>query len=231
MCDTCGCVGAVKVIEINSSVREKNQQHADENRKYFKEHDIFSLNLVSSPGSGKTSLLVAAATELKKHYKIAVIEGDQQTVLDAIRIDAVGVPVIQINTGKGCHLDAHGVGHAALDLNLFDGSVLIIENVGNLVCPSAFDLGEAHKVVFLSVTEGTDKPLKYPEMFHVSNLMIINKMDLLPYVDFDVDKCIEYAQMINPDIDIILASAKTGDGLDDLFQWIAKKRKDFLKKV
>jgi hydrogenase nickel incorporation protein HypB len=152
-----------------------------------------------------------------------VIEGDQQTSFDADRIRATGVPAIQINTGKGCHLDAHMVGHALQQLPPLDRGLLLIENVGNLVCPAAFDLGEAHKVAILSVTEGEDKPLKYPDMFHAASLMILNKIDLLPHLRFDVEKCIEYARRVNPGIEVILLSAQSGEGMEEWMAWIRRE--------
>lgn len=176
------------------------------------EQGILALNLVSSPGSGKTELLVKTIELLRQELPIAVIEGDQQTANDAERIRAAGVKAMQVNTGKGCHLDAHMVGHALQDLQPEQGSMLFIENVGNLVCPAAFDLGEAHKVAILSVTEGEDKPVKYPDMFIASELMIVNKIDLLPYLDFDVGQCIAYARQVNPGIKVLQLSAKTGAG-------------------
>jgi hydrogenase nickel incorporation protein HypB len=157
---------------------------------------------------------------LKDQAKVAVVEGDQQTSFDADRIRATGAPAIQVNTGKGCHLDAHMVGHALDSLNLPDDSLLMIENVGNLVCPAAFDLGEAHKVVILSVTEGEDKPLKYPDMFHAADLMILNKIDLLPYLNFDVAKCVEYAQRVNPRLRVMQVSATSGAGMDAWLEWL-----------
>lgn len=176
------------------------------------EQGILALNLVSSPGSGKTELLVKTIELLRQELPIAVIEGDQQTANDAERIRAAGVKAMQVNTGKGCHLDVHMVGHALQDLQPEQGSMLFIENVGNLVCPAAFDLGEAHKVAILSVTEGEDKPVKYPDMFIASELMIVNKIDLLPYLDFDVGQCIAYARQVNPGIKVLQLSAKTGAG-------------------
>ena len=161
---------------------------------------------------------------MKDQLNLAVIEGDQQTANDAERIRETGVRALQINTGKGCHLDGHMIGHALETLKPDDGSVLFIENVGNLVCPASFDLGEAHKVAILSVTEGEDKPLKYPDMFHAADLMLLNKIDLLPYLDFDVDKCIEYAQRVNPGIKIIQVSASSGEGMDLWYQWIMATR-------
>ncbi|MCB1863707.1 MAG: hydrogenase nickel incorporation protein HypB, partial [Gammaproteobacteria bacterium] len=192
-------------------------------RRYLTDHGIFMLNLVSSPGSGKTTLLIETINTmnaLQQSPSIAVIEGDQQTDQDALRIRATGVPAVQINTGKGCHLDAHMVGHAMEKLDLQDNSVLFVENVGNLVCPAGFDLGEAHKVVILSVTEGEDKPLKYPDMFHAADLMLLNKCDLLPYLSFDVGRAIEYAQRVNPALKIIQISAIRGDGMQNWIDWI-----------
>lgn len=209
-----------RMVQIEEDILGKNNAYADANRRYFSEHGILALNLVSSPGSGKTTLLTRTVDDLKSDLSLAVIEGDQQTANDAERIRATGVNALQINTGKGCHLDAHMVGHALDSLKPEDGSVLFIENVGNLVCPAAFDLGEAHKVAILSVTEGEDKPIKYPDMFHAADLMILNKTDLLPYVDFDVDKCIDYARRVNPGIKVLQLSATRGEGLDTWYQWI-----------
>jgi hydrogenase nickel incorporation protein HypB len=160
---------------------------------------------------------------LQTRFPIAVIEGDQQTSRDADRIRATGAPAIQINTGKGCHLDAHMVGHALRQLPLATGGLLFIENVGNLVCPAAFDLGEANKVVVLSVTEGEDKPLKYPDMFAAADLMLLNKTDLLPHLEFDVGACLEAALRVNPQMQILAVSAKTGEGLGALYAWIAAR--------
>ena len=167
-------------------------------------------------------MLVETIKVLKDRFPIAVIEGDQQTERDADRIRATGVPALQINTGRACHLDAHGTGHAVMELGVKDYSLLAIENVGNLVCPSSFDLGEAHKVVVLSVTEGDDKPIKYPDMFHAADLMIINKTDLLPYVDFDEARCIQYARQVNPDIQIIQLSATKGDNFSAWTDWLVE---------
>jgi hydrogenase nickel incorporation protein HypB len=207
-------------ISIEQDILAKNNHYAQLNREHFREHNIFSLNLVSSPGSGKTSLLTKTIELLKHELIINVIEGDQQTSFDADKIRATGVNALQINTGRGCHLDAHAIAHAIEHLNVESNSVLFIENVGNLVCPSAFDLGEAHKVVILSVTEGEDKPLKYPDMFNASDIMLLNKIDLLPYLDFDVAQCIAYARRVNPKIKVLQVSAKTGEGLDVWLQWL-----------
>lgn len=211
---------AERLVQVEQDILSKNNRFADQNRTFFRRHNIFTLNLVSSPGAGKTTLLVETIKALQGRLPIAVIEGDQQTEHDADRIRATGAPAIQINTGKACHLDAHGIGHAVMDLDLQDNSLLAIENVGNLVCPSSFDLGEAHKVVVLSVTEGDDKPIKYPDMFHAADLMVINKIDLLPYVDFDTDRCIQFAQQVNPDIQVIQISTTKGDNFSDWTRWI-----------
>jgi len=205
---------------VEEDLLAKNNALAAENRSLFQQRGVFTLNLVSSPGSGKTTLLVETIRRLQSELKLAVIEGDQQTSFDADRIRAAGAPAIQINTGKGCHLDAHMVGHAAERLGVEPGSVLLIENVGNLVCPASFDLGEAHKVVILSVTEGEDKPFKYPDMFAASDLMLVNKIDLLPYVQFDVEKCIYNALSVNPKLQVIRLSATTGENMDAWVSWI-----------
>lgn len=212
-----------RTIRIERDILSKNDAFAAANRTWLGAAGVLALNFVSSPGSGKTSLLVRMIAGLKERFSIAVIEGDQQTSNDADRIRATGAPAIQINTGKGCHLDAHMVGHALHHLPATMGGLLFIENVGNLVCPAAFDLGEAHKVVVLSVTEGEDKPLKYPDMFAAADLMLLNKIDLLPHVDFDVKACIEAAQRVNPNIQTILVSARTGEGLQAFYDWIAAR--------
>ena len=208
------------MVQIEEDILGKNNQYAAANRRWFAEQGILALNLLSSPGSGKTMLLTRTIEALKDELKLSVIEGDQQTAMDAERIRETGVKALQINTGKGCHLDAHMVGHALETLKPEQGSVLFIENVGNLVCPAAFDLGEAHKVVILSVTEGEDKPIKYPDMFHASGLMLLNKIDLLPYVAFDVEKCIQYARRVNPGIKVLQVSATTGEGMASWYQWL-----------
>ncbi|HNQ03157.1 MAG TPA: hydrogenase nickel incorporation protein HypB [Thiobacillaceae bacterium] len=209
-----------RMIRIEQDILGKNNAYAAGNRKHFAEHGIFAVNLVSSPGSGKTTLLVKSIEMLQDKARVAVVEGDQQTSNDADRIRATGAPAIQVNTGKGCHLDAHMVGHALEHLNLADDSLLMIENVGNLVCPAAFDLGEAHKVVILSVTEGEDKPLKYPDMFHAADLMILNKVDLLPYLSFDVGKCVDYARRVNPRLQVMQVSATSGQGMEEWLGWL-----------
>jgi len=213
-------VSAERMVRIEQDILSKNDAFARDNRRAFAARRLFALNLVSSPGSGKTSLLVKAIEALKDRMKVYVIEGDQQTSSDAERIRAAGAPAIQINTGKGCHLDAHMVGHALETLDPSDGSALFIENVGNLVCPAAFDLGEARRVVVLSVTEGEDKPLKYPDMFATADLMLLNKADLLPHLDFDVGKCLANALRINPNLQTLTVSAKTGEGVEAFAAWI-----------
>jgi hydrogenase nickel incorporation protein HypB len=210
------------MVRIEQDILGKNNEFAAHNRRYFADRGIFALNLVSSPGSGKTTLLCRTVDGLKGRLRVAVIEGDQQTSRDADRIRATGARAVQINTGKGCHLDAHMVGHAAERLEPENDSVLMIENVGNLVCPSSFDLGEAHKVVILAVTEGEDKPLKYPDMFAASDIMLLNKTDLLPYTSFNVPLCIEYARRINSNIRVILTSAVSGEGMQEWLSWIAE---------
>jgi len=245
MCTTCGCghadggdvtfdgahghvhahdhadnAASTRLIRLEADLLAKNAGFAEANRRLFADHGVFVVNLVSSPGSGKTSLLARTAGELRHRLPLAVIEGDQQTSHDADRMRAAGVPAVQINTGRICHLDAHMVGHAVERLHLPRGGVLFIENVGNLVCPADFDLGEHHKVVLVSVTEGEDKPLKYPNMFAAADLMIVNKTDLLPHVEFDVGRCVAYARRIKPDLAAIELSATTGQGLAPWYAWL-----------
>jgi hydrogenase nickel incorporation protein HypB len=209
-----------RIIRIERDILSKNDAYARDNRALFAGMGVLALNFVSSPGSGKTALLVRAINDLKEKFAVAVVEGDQQTSNDAERIRATGAPAIQINTGKGCHLDAHMVGHALERLELRTGGVLFIENVGNLVCPAAFDLGEAHKIVVLSVTEVVDKPLKYPDMFAAADLMLLNKADLLPHLAFDVDTCLSNALSVNPHLQTLVVSAATGEGMAALYAWI-----------
>lgn len=242
MCTTCGCgkssetaISAKKhhhahiaetpvprMIQLKADLLAKNKAIAETNRDYFKNHGIKTLNLVSSPGSGKTTLLTETLQRLGPSH-CAVIEGDQQTSNDAQRIRATGTRAIQINTGKCCHLDAHMVAKAINELDLEQSSLLFIENVGNLICPASFDLGEADKVVVVSVTEGDDKPLKYPDIFAGSSLMLINKVDLLPYVDFDPEACIKNARRINPAITPLLISATTGEGMPQWLNWLGER--------
>ncbi len=207
-------------LQIERDILAQNDAYAADNRRRLAERGVFALNVVSSPGAGKTTLLVETIRRLAGELPVTVIEGDQQTSFDADRIRATGARAVQINTGKGCHLDAHQVGHALERLAPPDDSVLFIENVGNLVCPAAFDLGEAHKVVVLSVTEGEDKPLKYPDMFAASDLMLLAKIDLAPHVNFDRKRAIEYARRVRPGIEVIEVSATRGDGMDAWLRWI-----------
>ena len=209
-----------RMVQIEQDILSKNNAYATANRRVFDEHGIFALNLVSSPGSGKTTLLVKTIELLKDKLTISVVEGDQQTSNDAERIRATGVPALQINTGKGCHLDGHMVGHAMARLQPADESLFLIENVGNLVCPAAFDLGEHHKVAILSVTEGEDKPLKYPDMFAAADVMLLNKCDLLPYLEYDADEAEANARRVNPNLTIFRVSASSGDGLSAWVNWI-----------
>lgn len=236
MCATCGCDShshqhdhdhshshSKTIVEVEKDVLYENNMLAQRNRGYFEAKNILALNLVSSPGSGKTSLLERTLTDLKEQFTCYVIEGDQQTSRDADRIHATGTKVAQINTGKGCHLDAHMVLHAVQGMKPTENSILFIENVGNLVCPAMFDLGEKERVVIISVTEGDDKPIKYPDMFHTSTLCIINKTDLLPYVPFSMDKCREYARQVNPNLQFIEVSCTNGEGLPAWYQWLKEK--------
>ena len=217
------------VIEVEQDILQHNDLMASRNRGYFDAKDLFVINLVSSPGSGKTSILERTLKDLKETVSFAVIEGDQQTLQDANRIDALHVPVIQINTGKGCHLESDMVYDAVKQLNPKDGSVLMIENVGNLVCPSMFDLGERNRVVIISTTEGEDKPLKYPDMFLSSDICMINKTDLLPYLTFDIEKLRAYALQINPKLVFFEVSATTGQGMEQWYDWI-REQKSAIKK-
>ena len=208
-----------RLIEIETSILSKNDAYAAANRAALASAGILAVNLVSSPGSGKTTLL-CRTIEALGDMPLGVIEGDQQTQNDADRIRATGAPAVQVNTGKGCHLDGHMVGHAMDHLDLAPGSVLFIENVGNLVCPAAFDLGEDGKVAILSVTEGEDKPLKYPDMFTAARLAILNKIDLAPYCDVDLDLYESNLRRVNPDIEILRVSARTGEGMQGWIDWL-----------
>ena len=241
MCTTCGCGQADLTLDgrphvhdaprpgrrrvsLEQNLLARNDALAAANRQRLAEQGILALNLVSSPGSGKTTLLEQTILMLRGRLPVSVIEGDQQTSADADRIRATGAPALQINTGKGCHLDAHMVGHALDHLDPAAGSVVMIENVGNLVCPAAFDLGEACKVVILSVTEGEDKPLKYPDMFAAAGLMLLSKVDLLPHLRFDAEQCIAYDRRIRPDLQVLRVSAQTGEGLEAWIGWIEARR-------
>ena len=215
-------MSAERIVAIEEDILARNDAFAARNRELFRDRGIFALNFVSSPGSGKTTLLVRTIDALKASYPVAVVEGDQQTSLDADRIRATGAAAVQVNTGKGCHLDAQMVGEALAALDPADDGLVLIENVGNLVCPAAFDLGEAHKVVVLSVTEGDDKPEKYPDMFRAADLMIVNKVDLLPYVQFDVAAAVARARRIRPGLPVLEVSATTGAGFADWLAWIER---------
>ena len=245
-------ISPARAIRLETDILAENARLAQINRRHFDDHSVIALNLLSSPGSGKTTLLCATIAALRGRRApphVAVIEGDQQTSLDADRIRATGAPAIQVNTGRGCHLDAamvatafarlhdheaaHAPAHAAqsahrhhhhhLEPAARAGSLLFIENVGNLVCPALWDLGEHAKVVVLSVTEGDDKPLKYPDMFAAASLMLINKIDLLPHVDFDVSRCVAAARRVNPHIEVLQLSATTGTGLDAWIGWLDER--------
>ena len=209
-----------RLVEIERDILSRNDLDATVNRQRLSARGVLALNLMSSPGAGKTTLLVETVRALAGELAVGVVEGDQETSNDADRIRACGVPAVQINTGRGCHLDAHMVGHALDELPLETGGVVFIENVGNLVCPASFDLGEAGKVVILSVTEGDDKPLKYPDMFAAADLMLLNKTDLLPHVDFDPERSLELARRVNPDIAEMRLSARSGEGMAAWLDWV-----------
>jgi len=248
MCETCGCqqankqlgaqhshehkeshshspeqgTGGRKVVQIEQDVLSLNAQYAHNNRQRLQQ--LLTLNLISSPGAGKTTLLVKTLSDLSGQLGLAVLEGDLQTDNDARRIGETGAPVYQINTGNSCHLDAHGVGHGLDHLDFSEGGVLFIENVGNLVCPTSFDLGEDHKVVLLSVTEGDDKPEKYPPAFQNASLVLLTKIDLLPYVDFDLDRCRTLVRALNPKAVVLSLSARTGEGMGEWYAWLKEQQ-------
>ena len=209
-----------RTVQVEQDLLVRNNSLAERNRGWFEAKGILALNLVSSPGSGKTTLLERTIADLKDEMNLAVVEGDQQTLNDAERIAATGAPVLQVNTGHGCHLDAEMIRRASRELDLDNGSVLMIENVGNLVCPALFDLGEAAKVVIISTTEGADKPQKYPTMFAAADVCLINKTDLLPYVDFDIDACEAHARTVNPKLSFMRVSATTGEGMTEWYDWL-----------
>ena len=207
-------------VVLEQDILHKNNLLAERNRGFFEARNIRAINMVSSPGSGKTTLLEKTITDMKGDIPFYIVEGDQQTMNDAKRIEATGAPVVQVNTGSGCHLDASMVNRAVKELDIAENSILVIENVGNLVCPAMFDLGEAYRVVVISVTEGDDKPIKYPDMFRTSDICIINKTDLLPYVDFDVEKAKDYALRVNHHLKFFELSAKSGEGMDAWYEWL-----------
>jgi len=209
-----------ETVSLEQKVLAKNDLIAERNRQWLAERRILALNITSSPGAGKTTLLERTIRELGVSRPVAVIEGDQETLLDAERIRAAGARAVQVNTGAGCHLDADMVHRAISALDPAPESLLFIENVGNLVCPALFDLGEHSKAVVISVTEGVDKPLKYPHMFAASTLVLVNKIDLLPYVDFDLETCTDYIRSINPAAEILPTSATQGDGLEAWYDWV-----------
>jgi hydrogenase nickel incorporation protein HypB len=214
---------ATTLVELQTRVLAKNDALAARNRAWFAGREILAVNLVSSPGAGKTTLLERTIHDLRGQHGIGVLEGDQATTLDGDRIRAAGAPVVQVNTGTGCHLEADMVTRGLGELRPPARTIVMIENVGNLVCPAMFDLGERAKVVILSVTEGEDKPLKYPHMFRAASLMLINKIDLLPHVDFDVARVTASAREVNPAISILCLSARTGEGMEQWYDWLRRE--------
>ena len=208
------------VVTVERKILKKNDEIARENRKIFNDHALFTINMLSSPGSGKTTLLEKTLSRLPAEVKCAVIEGDVQTDNDARRIEKFNIPVVQIVTNGGCHLEAKLIQDALDNFDLLSVNLLIIENVGNLVCPANYDLGEDKKVVLVSTTEGDDKPLKYPPMFRVSDVLVINKIDLLPYVDFSLEQVRKNALQINPDLEIFEISCRTGEGIQNWMNWL-----------
>jgi hydrogenase nickel incorporation protein HypB len=220
MCGTCGCDTDTRTVVLQQKVLAKNDHLADHNRAGLAARGVTMVNLMSSPGAGKTTLIEKTAGVLAGHPQLCVIEGDQETALDADRITAAGCAVVQINTGTGCHLDAEMVAKALAELDPPEGSVVLVENVGNLVCPALFDLGEASRIVLASVTEGSDKPMKYPHMFRQADLVLVSKLDLLPYVDFDLERYTADVRAISPDARLMALSAKTGEGMEQWTDWL-----------
>ncbi|ERN43771.1 hydrogenase accessory protein hypb [Prescottella equi NBRC 101255 = C 7] len=215
-----------ETLTLEQKILAKNDRLAEDNRAWLTDRRIAAINIMSSPGSGKTTLLERTVRELRPSVPVSVIEGDQETLLDADRIRSTGCRVVQVNTGSGCHLDSEMVRDALDALGPAEDSLVFVENVGNLVCPALFDLGEQGKVVLISVTEGDDKPLKYPHIFVVADLVIVNKIDLLPYVDFDPDACEKNARSVNPDVRVINLSATSGEGLERWYAWLSDRRKE-----
>lgn len=219
--------GHSHTVSLEEAILGKNNELAARNRAWFAGREILALNLVSSPGAGKTTLLERTIRDLADRMTFYVVEGDQATANDGERIQSAGAPVVQVNTGTGCHLEADMVEKGLRHLKPEFGSIVMIENVGNLVCPALFDLGEKSKVAILSVTEGEDKPIKYPHMFQASDLMILNKIDLLPHVAFDVERCLDHARQVNPNIQVLQVSATTGEGLEAWYDWIASEARSY----
>lgn len=215
--------GTSTVVDLEARILAKNEALAAQNRAWFAGREILALNLVSSPGAGKTTLLERTIRDLHHEANLFVIEGDQATANDGERIRRAGAPAVQVNTGTGCHLEADMIARGLSELRPSVGSIVMIENVGNLVCPAMFDLGEHARIVVLSVTEGEDKPIKYPHMFRSADLMILNKVDLLPHLDFDVDRALSYARQVNPTIEVVQLSARSGEGLEDWYGWIRRQ--------
>jgi hydrogenase nickel incorporation protein HypB len=218
-----GARGTSTVVDLEARILAKNEALAAQNRAWFAGREILALNLVSSPGAGKTTLLERTIRDLHHEANLFVIEGDQATANDGERIRRAGAPAVQVNTGTGCHLEADMIARGLSELRPSVGSIVMIENVGNLVCPAMFDLGEHARIVVLSVTEGEDKPIKYPHMFRSADLMILNKVDLLPHLDFDVDRALSYARQVNPTIEVVQLSARSGEGLEDWYGWIRRQ--------
>lgn len=238
MCTDCGCGPSAhhpqhsseqsqgRIVRVEEDLLAKNNRLAGENRRLFQRRGLLVYNLVSSPGSGKTTLLERTLTDLQHEFRFAVLEGDQQTSNDADRIAATGVPAVQINTGSGCHLDAHMIGHGVANFATLPLDILMIENVGNLVCPASFDLGEDRKIALLSVTEGEDKPLKYPDMFKAAEVLLLTKIDLLPHLRFDIAQCKAFARQVNPHVRIFELSCHSGAGLTLWYNWLRQEIAD-----
>jgi hydrogenase nickel incorporation protein HypB len=216
---------------METAVLAKNDRFARDNRAFFRTRTVLALNVMSSPGAGKTTLLERTIRDLGADLPLAVIEGDQESENDALRIRAAGCAAIQINTGAGCHLDAERVGAAARALGPAAGGIVFIENVGNLVCPALFDLGERSRVVVLSVTEGEDKPIKYPHMFREADVMVLSKTDLVPHLDFDLDLCVANARRVNPKLRVLPLSVRTGEGLPPLYAWFRDELSQLAKEA
>ncbi|MCP4754843.1 MAG: hydrogenase nickel incorporation protein HypB [Proteobacteria bacterium] len=214
---------APREISIQRNILEKNDRIAQHNREHLAVKNVFSMNWISAPGSGKTALLERLITDFGSEFSFSVIEGDQQTDNDAQRIRRAGADAVQINTGAACHLDAEMIHHALHRIELDDTGILIIENVGNMVCPAAYDLGEMLKVAVISCPEGEDKPIKYPDLLLASHVLLVNKIDLIPHLDFSLENCIAFAKNVNPEISIFPVSAKTREGVDAFFKWLTEK--------